>query len=615
MAERRRAAGAEIVDGGVHFRVWAPERKQVHVVTGDREYALERENDGHFAALIDLDAGALYRFRLDDERESYPDPASRFQPEGPQGASMVIDPSAYAWRDHDWRGVSASGLVIYELHIGTFTREGTWRAAEARLRDLADIGINLIEVMPVSEFPGRFGWGYDGVDLWAPSHLYGTPDDFRHFVDTAHALGAGVILDVVYNHLGPDGCYLSKFSPHYFTKKYANEWGEAINFDGEGSCGVRELFAENAAYWIDEFHLDGLRADATQSICDESSEHILSLIANRARRAAAGRTIFLVAENEPQNVDLIDRYGFDAMWNDDWHHSAHLAATGHVEAYYTDYRGKPQEFVSMAQYGFLYQGQWYSWQKQRRGTPSRHLLPRSLVCYLEDHDQVANSARGVRLTQLTSPGRYRALTALLLLQPQTPMLFQGQERGARQPFLYFADHHAELARAVGKGRREFLSQFRSIETDRLASPEDPATFLACKLDEAGDPAIEALVRDLLALRRGDETFASQRNDILHGAVLGDDAFLLRFIPEETAGERLLLINLGRDLRLDPAPEPLLAPPRGWRWASLWSSEALEYGGGGRGAVDEKEWQIPGEAAVVLRVSQFIPSVSEGSGRF
>jgi maltooligosyltrehalose trehalohydrolase len=590
--QRRRTIGAEVVDGGVHFRVWAPERGEVHVVLGEREYPLAREESGHFSGLVEgVGAGALYRFRLDGGRDTFPDPASRFQPEGPHGPSQVVDPAPFPWRDGAWRGVSAKGLVVYELHIGTFSREGSWRAAAARLRPLAELGVNLIEVMPVADFPGRFGWGYDGVDLWAPTRLYGPPDDFRSFVDVAHSLGLGVILDVVYNHLGPDGNFLSQFSVHYFTTKYENEWGESLNFDGERSDGVREFFAENAAYWIDEYHLDGLRFDATQSIHDESPVHILAEVAGSARRAAGGKSIFLVAENEPQDVALVDEYGVDALWNDDWHHAARVAATGHTEAYYTDYRGRAQEFVSMVTSGFLYQGQWYSWQKGRRGTPSGHLPAHTFVCYLEDHDQVANSAHGLHLAQLTSPGRHRALTALLLLQPQTPMLFQGEERGARRPFLYFADHEPKLARAVARGRREFMSQFRSITVDRLPAPEDPATFEACKLDDEVDPAIYALHRDLIALRRNDPAFGLD----LRAAVLTEDAFVLRF-----GDEQLLVVNLGRDLVLDVVPEPLLAPPPGRRWKRLWSSEALEYGGGGRAPIDETRWEIPGEAAVVLR---------------
>ena len=285
---RRWAAGAEVQPGGgVHFRVWAPIRKRVHVVAGTEEFPLEAEGSGWFSAIVpQLSAGALYRFRLDDDEPLYPDPASRFQPEGPHGPSEAIDPAAYRWRDEAWRGIDPRNQVLYEMHAGTFTEEGTWRAAIRHLPRLKDTGITLLEIMPVNEFAGCFGWGYDGVDLRAPTRLYGRPDDFRAFVDAAHAHGLGVILDVVYNHLGPDGNYLKAFSPDYFTSKYPNEWGESINFDGEESGPVRAFFAESAAYWIDEFHVDGLRVDATQSMPDASPEHILATIAKKARGVA-----------------------------------------------------------------------------------------------------------------------------------------------------------------------------------------------------------------------------------------------------------------------------------------------------------------------------------------
>ncbi|HXH42199.1 MAG TPA: alpha-amylase family glycosyl hydrolase, partial [Thermoanaerobaculia bacterium] len=510
----------------------------------------------------------------------------------PHGHSEVVDPAAYRWRDGQWRGVSARGLVISEMHIGTFTSAGTWRAAIEQLGPLREIGINLLEVMPIHEFPGRFGWGYDGVDLWAPAHIYGTPDDFRAFVDAAHGHGLGVILDVVYNHLGPDGCYQGKFASTYFTKTYETDWGDALNFDGAGAEGAREFFAENAAYWIDEFHLDGLRLDATQSINDASDEHILTLITRRAREAAKGKSIYIVGENEPQDVKLIKQYGLDALWNDDWHHAAMVAATGQREAYYTDYRGTPQEFVSMAQFGFLYQGQYYSWQKCVRGTPSLHLPPESFVCFLQNHDQLANSARGERLQFLTDPGVYRALTALLLLGPNTPMLFQGQEFGSSAPFLYFADHKPELAEAVAKGRRAFLEQFPSLKAmaGGFAPPSDEATFTRCKLDHRqreSNTEVVALHRDLLRLRR-------EMTGIVGGAVMGAEAFVLRY------ENHLLLINLGAELRLDTVDEPLLAPPLGQHWKLTWSSDSPDYGGPGIQPVETGGgWVVPARAAVVL----------------
>ncbi len=379
------------------------------------------------------------------------------------------------------------------MHIGTFTPEGTYAAAAERLPLLADVGVTVIELMPVADFAGRFGWGYDGVDLWAPTHLYGRPDDLRRFVDRAHALGIGVILDVVYNHFGPDGNYLTQFSNTYFSDKYENEWGEPINFDGPGSAGVRELCVENAGYWVQEFHFDGLRLDATQQIFDASPDHLVAAIARRVRAAAGGRGCLLVAENEPQETRMVRApeaggYGLDALWNDDFHHAARVALTGHNEAYYSDYRGTPQEILSAVKWGYLYQGQRYAWQNERRGTPALDLPANAFVTFLENHDQVANSVRGERLTTLTSPGMLRAMTAVVLLGPATPMLFQGQEWGSTRPFVYFADHKPELAKAVDEGRRKFLSQFPSCATEaaqaQVLTPHHEATFAACKLDWA-----------------------------------------------------------------------------------------------------------------------------------
>jgi maltooligosyltrehalose trehalohydrolase len=567
---RRRPVGAELIGDGADFRIWAPDRKNISVVIDGSDFPLVRETDGHFRGFVaKARAGTRYRFRLDREKEAYPDPASRFQPDGPHGPSMVVDP-AYTWRHQTWRGVNPKALVIYEMHIGTFTRGGTWRSAIDQFAPLADLGINLLEIMPVSEFPGRFGWGYDGVDLWAPSHLYGTPDDFRLFVDSAHAHGLGVILDVVYNHFGPDGCYLKNFAKDYFTSQ-KNDWGDAINF---GLDGVREFIAENAAYWIEEFHLDGLRLDATQSIQDRSPEHIIATIQQKSREAAPERPIVIVAENEPQDVVLIQSYGLDAMWNDDWHHSAMVAATGEREAYYTDYRGTADEFVAMAKSGFLYQGQWYSWQKNNRGTPSGDIPPEKFVCFLQNHDQIANSATSERIQFRTSPGLVRALTALLLLGPNTPMLFQGQEFASSAPFLYFADHKPELARAVEKGRREFMTQFPSIATDKLAPPHDPATFERCRLDhserEKHADAV-AMHRELLRLRR-----PVARVD---GEVLNEHAFFLRLDDE-----RMLIVNLGAQFELNAVPEG--------RWEVRWSSEPVSL------------WHIPAEAAVLLEAVRY-----------
>ncbi len=609
---------------GAHFRVWAPRSPSVAVCLAPGAKAFGEAEDGDDLVTVELEpepngyfsgevrgarAGMHYKFQLD--AGLFPDPASRFQPEGPHGPSQLVDPSAFAWSDRAWTGISGESLVIYELHIGTFTPGRTWRSALERLPDLADLGITLIEVMPVADFAGRFGWGYDGVDLFAPTRLYGSPDDFRAFVNRAHELRLGVILDVVYNHVGPDGNCLKEFSHDYFTDRYPNEWGDALNFDGENSGPVRELFITNAAYWIDEFHLDGLRLDATQQIFDRSSEHIVAAIAKSARTAAAGRPVYIVAENEPQeskHVKPVEQggCGLDAIWNDDFHHCATVAATGRREAYYSDYRGTPQELISATKYHFLFQGQWYSWQQKRRGSAAVGLPPSRFVSYLQNHDQVANSLRGVRLHQLTSFGRFKALTALLLLGPETPMLFQGQEFGASSPFLFFADHNPELAGLVAEGRRKFLEQFPSIACaecrDALCDPHNEAALEHSTLDWSEREKHRHHVnlhRDLIRLRREDPVFRRRAADGVDGAVLDLEAFVLRFFGED-GDDRLLVVNLGPDLNVRSVAEPLIAPPEGRVWRVRWSSEDPQYGGCGTPSPEGgRRWCIPAHAAVVL----------------
>lgn len=610
---RRLPVGAEVVEGGTHVRVWAPGRRQVEVVVDRaRAQALAAETGGYFSGMLEgVGEGARYRLRLDGRPDLYPDPASRFQPEGPHGPSQVVDPSRFRWGDGGWSGLELRGQVFYEMHVGTFTREGTWAAATAELEKLRDV-CTTIEMMPIAEFAGDFGWGYDGVDLFAPTHLYGSPDDLRGFVDRAHRLGLGVILDTVYNHLGPDGNYLAQFSDTYFTDRHSTEWGAAINYDGAGSGGSREFFLANAGYWIDEFRFDGLRLDATQSIFDDSPSHVLAEIGARVKECARGRGTLVVVENEPQDVRLLRArreggHGLDAAWNDDFHHSARVALTGQAQAYFSDHRGAPQEFLSAAKHGYLFQGQRYSWQKKGRGTSTRGIAPERFIIFVENHDQVANTARGDRLHTIAHPGRVRAMKALVMLGPGTPMLFQGEEFGSSRPFLYFAHHEPGLAEAVRKGRSEFLAQFPAIALDQvrrtLDDPADPATFARCKLDGSErerNVAVVAMHRDLLALRRSDPTVRAQGQHGMDGAVLAGAAFVLRLFGEREEQDRLLLVNLGPDVRLVPAPEPLLAPPHATRWSVLWSSEDVRYGGGGTPPPDPDDgWNLWGESAVLL----------------
>ena len=617
--KRRYPIGAELIgENQTHFRIWAPKAREVDLVLEDtteaktRFCSLAAEAGGYFSGAANACSGARYRFRVNRANNSYPDPASRFQPDGPHGPSCIVDPTKFRWSDTDWLGLEPKGQLFYEMHIGTFTKEGTWRAAAEQLSELARIGITVIEMMPVAEFPGRFGWGYDGVDLFAPSHLYGTPDDLRTFVDRAHSLGVGVILDVVYNHFGPDGNYLGIYSEDYLLRGKGHEWGDVINFDGPNSGPVREFFITNGRYWIEEFHFDGFRFDATHAIRDQSKEYIISAVGVAAREAAGSRSIVLIAENDLQEARVIrpqeeGGYGLDGMWNDDFHHSAIVALTGENVGYFNDYSGKPQEFISAAKHGFLYQGQALSWRKVLRGTPALDVPAEAFVCFIENHDQIANTGAGDRPRFKTSAGRYRAITALLLLGPWTPLLFQGQEFGASSPFLFFADvGDATVCNAIRKGRSELLAPFLSLNEEEtlrhLPAPDDPDAFSRCKLnfsERETNRQLYDLYIDLLKLRRDDSRFRLQESDGVDGAVLGPTSFVLRYFSEAN-DDRLLLVNLGERQVLYPASEPLLAPPSGLRWEALWTSEAHRYGGAEATANAPPEgWVLPSESFAVL----------------
>ena len=597
------------------FRVWAPQARAVAAVFEDSSeppLALSRESSGYFSGTTSARV-SLYKYRVDDTGP-WPDPCSRFQPQGVHGPSLVVDPSAFKWSDAQWRGVQLHGQVIYELHIGTFTPAGTFDAAIEKLPYLCELGITMIEVMPVAECPGRWNWGYDGVQLFAPYHMYGDHEALKRFVDRAHALGLAVILDVVYNHLGPDGNYLRCFSPHYFSTRHKTEWGEALNLDGELAQGMRDLILGNARYWLSEFHLDGLRLDATQSIFDDSSPHILEELVRAARDAAQPRSIVVISENEPQHAEQLlppeqGGFGLDAMWNDDFHHAARVALTGTRDGYFGDFTGRAQEFLSCVRRGFLYQGQWYPWQKKTRGSAVPGLPAESAIVFLQNHDQVGNTFLGDRVHANAAPGRYRALMALTLLGPQTPMLFMGQEFAASARFMFFADHHEELAALVHNGRREFLSQFRAYADEetqqRVPAPHAESTFLGSKLDWSEvEQHADALAfhRDLLQLRACDPVISQQDVSKIDGATLSEQAFVLRWFDAEH-GDRLLVVNLDQELPLAPPSEPLLAPPRGATWQLLWSSEEPRYGGHGVTTMvadsGRGEWRLPAQGAVLL----------------
>lgn len=609
--QRRYPIGAELIPKkGCHFRIWAPEHSKAFVVieknSEQKEYPMVSEKNGYFSLLIpSVVANDCYGFRLGTHKEILPDPACRFQPKGSFGLSAVID-SKYAWTDERWRGKRLEECIIYEMHIGTFTKEGTFQAAKEHLKDLSHLGITLIELMPICECPGQFGWGYDGVNLFAPKHLYGTPSDLKAFINEAHRLKMGVILDVVYNHFGPEGNKIEKFTHRYFTK-HSTDWGIGINFDVPET---REFFLTNARYWIEEYHFDGLRLDAVWCFFCTTQPHILAEFAQTARNAGGERKILIIGEDESQNgKDLKPMeeggYGFDALWNDDFHHTAHVALTGKREAYYTDYLGAPQEFISAIKYGFLYQGQYYEWQNKKRGTANLDISPSSLIVFLENHDQIANSGHGARLHKRSDPGNFKALTCLMLLSPNVPMLFQGQEFNSSKPFNYFSDHGEEFNLAIKESRKKELSQFPRLATPEsqflLPDPSEPLTFTKCKLDfqeREKNKKIYDLHKDLIELRKKDPLFKIASKLRIDGAVLSHSCFLLRYFGGEK-GDRLLIFNFGTDLYLLPAPQPLLVAGDNKKWKILFSTEAPKYGGEGIPPIHIPYWKILSHSAIVL----------------
>lgn len=503
--------------GGVRFRLWAPGVERVELVLGDAApRAMRAAADGWFALEAqDAAPGARYRFRLPDGM-MVPDPASRFQPDDVHGPSEVVDPGAYAWRDGGWRGRPWAEAVVYELHVGTFTDAGTFEAAIERLPHLAALGVTAIELMPVGDFPGTRNWGYDGVLPYAPDSAYGRPEQLKALIDAAHAHGLMVLLDVVYNHFGPDGNYLPVYAPPIFTERHKTPWGAAVNFDGADSAPVRDFVIENALYWLGEFHLDGLRLDAVHAIVDDSPRPILQELAERVRAEDFGRPIHLVLENEHNEARWLarDPQGkprlYTAQWNDDVHHVLHVAATGEGSGYYADYLDDTEKLGRALAEGFAFQGETMLYRGSARGEPSGRLPPQAFVAFIQNHDQVGNRAFGDRLSTQAAPDALRAISAVYLLCPQIPMLFMGEEWGCEQPFPFFCDFEGELGEAVRKGRREEFARFPEFQDPasraRIPDPQAEATFRSAKLrwDEAAKPAHAAVLdwhRRILDCRR------------------------------------------------------------------------------------------------------------------
>ena len=504
--------GALPDDEGVHFRVWAPTAQHVELVVefDDRTVSMEDAGDGYFEGFAaGLPAGATYRYRLDGDQD-FPDPASRFQPEGVHGPSMVVDPQGYRWQDGDWEGLSQKELIFYELHVGTFTPEGTFAAARERLGYLKELGITAVELMPVADFPGRWGWGYDHAALFAPSRAYGTPDELRAFVDAAHAEGMAVFLDVIYNHLGPDGAYVAAYAP-MFTDRHHTPWGQAINLDDTNSEGVRRFFIENALHWLREYHADGLRLDATHALIDDSEPHFLAELNDAVRALPEGPPRRLIAEDHRNLNTLIHPrreggYGLDGVWVDDFHHQIRNMIAGDTAGYYADFADTTAEDLAKTlRQGWFYTGQLSRALEEPRGTDPSGIEQDQCVVCIQNHDQVGNRPAGSRLTDDAPLPSYRAASALLLFTPHLPLLFMGQEWAASTPFQFFTDHEPELGKQVSQGRKKEFEDFPGFSGD-VPDPQDPQTFQRSKLDwrERATPphgSVLQLYKDLLRLRR------------------------------------------------------------------------------------------------------------------
>jgi len=558
------------------FRVWAPEVVQLELARDDARIAMQKQSAGWWVVEVsELGPGSDYAFVLDGG-QPLPDPRSPWQPHGVHGPSRVVDHDAFQWTDTGWQPPPLASGVLYELHVGTFTPEGTFDAAIARLDHLVDLGITHVEFMPVAEFAGARGWGYDGVDLYAPHHAYGGPEGLKRLVDACHTRGLAAILDVVYNHLGPEGNYLHRFGP-YFTSRYPTYWGQAVNLDGPGSDEVRRFFCDNALAWLRDYHLDGLRVDAVHAIVDTSAVHFLAQLAEEVESLAAklGRPLVLVAEsdlNDPRIVRSrqIGGYGLDAVWNEDFHHALHAALTGERCGYYADF-GRLADVAKALERGFVYDGRRSAYRGRRHGRPATGLSGRHFVGFLQNHDQVGNRPQGERTSHLLTPDLLRVAAALVLAAPFVPMLFQGEEWGASTPFHYFTDHEdPKLIRAVCEGRREELAAF-GWDVRGLSDPQDPETFRRSTLDwrelerephrslldwhrrlislrrEVGELGDEPLDRIRVAFDEGARWLRMDRGPVTVACNLASDTAM---VPLATGPPRALLLASSPEVRFE-----------------------------------------------------------------
>jgi maltooligosyltrehalose trehalohydrolase len=527
-------------------------------------HPLAHTGDGYFTGTITaIKAGDRYRYRPDG-KGPFPDPASRFQPEGVHGPSEVIDPAHFTWSDDGWEGVKLEDLIVYELHVGTFTAAGTFAGVIERLPYLAELGVSALELMPLADFPGRWNWGYDGADLFAPARCYGRPDDLRRLVNAAHGAGLGVLIDVVYNHFGPDGNYLSAYSPYYFSKQHHTAWGEALNFDGDRNENVREFFIENALYWIHEYHADGLRLDATHAIQDSHPRKFLAELAHQVHSSVSGRNALLIAEDHNNLACMVQSprpspppaqnasssrpdsagergkgeggWGLDGVWADDFHHQIRRLLAGDHEGYFRDFRGTVADLATTIRQGWFFTGQYSAHLNTLRGTDPAGIPPQRMIYCIQNHDQVGNRALGERLHQQIDAAAFRAASTLLLCVPETPLLFMGQEWAAATPFLFFTDHNAELGRLVTEGRRQEFKHFAAFsdaETrKRIPDPQDRATVEASRLrwqelEEDEHATVLRLYQALLHLRRAEPALRLGGRDDYTVAAVGESTVILR----------------------------------------------------------------------------------------
>ncbi len=586
-----RKVGASPDRDGVAYTVWAPTSRTVEVEievnqTVQRRVAMTRDSAGYFAGYdAHGRAGDSYRFRL-DTGTSYPDPASRWQPHGVDGPSAVIDSAAYEWRHLNFRRPAFRDLVIYELHVGTFTAEGTFLGVIEKLPYLADLGVSALELMPVADFAGVWNWGYDGVCLYAPSRAYGHPDDLRALVDAAHGVGIAIILDVVYNHFGPSGNYLESFVGAYLDESMKTPWGGAIRYGSPQFHGLRHLVTANAGYWMDEFHIDGFRLDATHAIVDASDRHVLAEI-TESIHARGG---YAIAEDDRNDVRLMQAFesggfGFDAVWADDFHHTMRVAHTGEQESYLADYLGTVDELAATLRNGWFYHGQPLRARQTPRGTPCAEVPPQRFVHCISNHDQVGNHPFGKRLAELIPKEGYRAASALLCLTPYTPLIFMGQEWAAETPFLYFTDHEEELGRLISAGRREEFKEFAAFESgdeiEGLPDPQAVETFTASRLhwDDPRPPrqaGTLALYRACLTLRREEAAFRPSARSSWSVRVLSGGVCCLPLSGPDS--EWLLLVHVQTARRGIVSAVP--TPTDGGKWHMVLSTREQRFGGDG-----------------------------------